>query len=82
MDVKDFLRLKDEIEKRKRAKERDEIRKEGLIQRLEKEFGCRSISEAKNLVGKMEQDTEELELAFQKKLKSFQESHDGLFGTD
>lgn len=78
MDVKEFLALKEGIEAKKSAFAKLQGKRELLEQRLEKEFSCRTVEEARKLLVTKEKQLEQRESSFQDELERFKEEYDTL----
>ena len=52
MDLDDFLRHKQTLERKQRDYERAQGRLESTLQRLQKEYGCATLGAAKKLLAK------------------------------
>ncbi len=72
MDAKEFVRLKDRVESLQRKADRAGGALEQWRQQLRKEFSCRSVDEAKELLVKLEREEQELEKGYQKAVKIFE----------
>ena len=75
MNVEDFLRNKKLWESLQRSRDRAQGKLDGLLQRLQKEFGCSSLSAAKKLLSKKTKAVEALEEKYQTLLTDFRKTY-------
>lgn len=61
MTEKELLKLKEEIESTSEEVTKLETRKEVLMEKLEKDFGCKSLKAAKKKVDTLESEIKELD---------------------
>lgn len=61
MTEKELLKLKEEIESTSEEVTKLETRKEVLMEKLEKDFGCKSLKAAKKKVDALESEIKELD---------------------
>mgnify|MGYP001585152940 CR=1 FL=1 len=73
MDVKEFLRLKEQVEDLQKKADRAEGAKEQLLSQLKKEFSCRSVKEGKILLHNLKMEIETLGDAFDLRNIEFQD---------
>jgi len=73
MDVKEFLRLKEELEDRKSALARLQGKRETLLQRLQEEYQCTGVGDATKLLLKKQKQLQKLEKDYQMEYENFQD---------
>lgn len=72
MDAKEFVRLKERVEVLQRKADRAEGALEQWHQQLRKEFGCRSVDEARKTLADLEQQEQQLDEEYQKTVQVFE----------
>lgn len=70
--------LKMKVEHARREADKAEGSLEELMRQLQKEFGCKSIKEAKKLLARLEKEEKEKEDEFNEALEEFEEQFDGI----
>lgn len=73
MDPVKFLALKKKVERLKTEKDKAQGAADQLKKRLLDEFDCSTVAEAKQLLAKLERETNEAEKKFQKSYREFEE---------
>lgn len=72
MDVEQLLKMKKTLLQLREQASKLQGGREVLLERLQKDYGCNSVSEGKLLIQKMEQSLEEKKANFQQKYASFE----------
>lgn len=75
MDIDDFLQRKKTLERLQRDHDRAQGKLEGLLQRLQKEYGCASLGAAKKLLAKKTKACESLEAKYTVLLTEFERTY-------
>jgi DNA repair exonuclease SbcCD ATPase subunit len=78
MDIKEFERLKDKVERAKRELAKAEGALEEVMGQLKSTYGCTTIEEAEKIYEELEEKTIKLEKVYEKKLKQFNDKWDVL----
>lgn len=71
MDLCDFIKLKERLDKEKESKARLQGKIDVLLQKLAKDFSCDNISEARKLKEKLEKCLEISRADFEARTKEF-----------
>ena len=79
ISVKEYQRLKDEVDTKQREADRASGAFDEAVKKLKSEFGVENIEEAKELLAKLEKQETEAAEAFDKKLKEFEDEFGHLF---
>lgn len=78
MTPQEFEDLQNKVEEAKRAADKAEARLDMLKKELQKEFGCKTIKQAKKLLEKLRKTEQEQEEAFSQSLRDFEERYGNL----
>jgi len=73
IDLERYQSLKSNVERLRRESDRAEGALEQLMARLKEEYGCKTLSDAKELAGKLENEAAEATRKFNKELEEFEE---------
>lgn len=80
MDAREFLQLREELEERRGNLARLQGKMEVSLQRLEKEFGCKSVLEGKKLQSSLDKQLKVLESDLKEKTEEFEKDFGELLG--
>lgn len=72
MSLDSILDLKKKVEELQRRADKAQGALDGLVRRLEEEFGCSTLEEAQILLEEFEQEEKDAEKAFKKAMRKFQ----------
>jgi len=75
MSKQELIDLKNEIEKAKEEKAKDEGRLASLMERLEEEFGLKSLNDAENKIAEIEKKVSTLDKEYDNGLKKLKENY-------
>jgi hypothetical protein len=78
VNLQQYLALKDQIEAKKRSRDRLQGRYDTFVQRLKDDFGCVSVAEMVKILAKNKKKLVELESDYQEKLNNFHKEHGDL----
>lgn len=78
MTPQEFEDLQNKVEEAKRAADKAEARLDMLKKELQKEFGCKTIKQAKKLLERLRKTEQEQEEAFSQSLRDFEERYGNL----
>lgn len=71
MNLNKYLRMKEKIESLQREADKAEGAAEQSLKRLQKDFGCKSLEEAKRLIEEREEEQRKLEKEYEKEETRF-----------
>lgn len=74
MDAKEFVRLKEELERERTAAARFQGKREILLQRLGETHNCHNLSEAEALATKLDAELSSLKTEYQTKLAAYRQN--------
>ena len=80
VDLKRYQKLKDDVDRLRREADRAEGALEELMGRLEAEFGCKTLREAKALSSRLEDEADKATKEFNSKLDEFEEEWGEVLG--
>jgi hypothetical protein len=73
MKIEDYQRLSQQIDKLKEQQARDKGALEQVLARLDEEFGCKTLEQAKAVLSKLEKDNAKLIHTADQQLAEFKE---------
>lgn len=76
MSKQELMKLKDDIEEAKQQKAKDEGRLDSLMERLDTEFGIKTLNEAEKEVAKIEKEITGLEKEYNDGFKKLKENYE------
>jgi hypothetical protein len=76
-DLKEFLRLKDLAQSKRRALDRAQGERDALLTQLQNEFGCVRSEEAQKLYAKLMKQKDALETEISDKITAYQKNFGG-----
>ena len=76
-DLKEFLRLKDLAQSKRRALDRAQGERDALLTQLQNEFSCKSSEEAQKLYAKLMKQKDALETEISDKITAYRKNFGG-----
>jgi len=77
IDEKTFTALKRKVDNARSERDRAEGQLDAAMQRLEDEFGCKSLPAAKKKLATLEREATDAEAAYEEAVAAFKEEWDG-----